>query len=664
MNCFCLYTDWIGLWLLGFGFAIFAYVCSFIFSFKIISPFGPALSFNRAPEKESFLEKEVKHTDCSVVEYWAEEHAIGSEKCDGISPAKSTEDECYQEPAIDSKKCDRISPAKSTEDECCQEPAIDSEKCIGISPAKSTEDECCQEPTIGSEKCDGISPAKSTEDECCQEPTEIQTSSIKCDELFSNIECNSDLDSIAEDDGKSRSEGPFDYSGTGQNAEYSCEPTIVDNEELPAKEEENKAYDEDTNAGNEDISVPNGYEEDYETEDHEFFIQKLKSEIRRLKAPNLSSIPEECESDLMDSSVCEKESETSVSARKIENYSCSVKPIQHNIDLFDDFYEKYTQRMRCFDMLNYQQMYTIGFFQSNHETPMPKPYGMTSRLRKCILNKAEVTDDTRALMRRLEHEFETVYVAQTCLSWEALHWQYKKFQEVALSDCEAITLYYDHVADQFQQFQVLLQRFMENEQFEGPRIQSYVRNRCILRNILQVPSVKGSMKAVDQVATGTDTVTAAELVRIMEGTITTFWDFIRSDKEKSSMNQLAHSFLWKDQQLEDPTDSALLKNTRQNLNLKEVKVRDLQRRGRCLLKRLHPSTGEGFEILMALVDIKVVSRVLKMSRITTDHLQWCQKKLNKLSVSEGKVHRECCTVLFPTSESIHYGSGSGADYTF
>jgi hypothetical protein len=47
------------------------------------------------------------------------------------------------------------------------------------------------------------------------------------------------------------------------------------------------------------------------------------------------------------------------------------------------------------------------------------------------------------------------------------------------------------------------------------------------------------------------------------------------------------------------------------------------------------------------VDIKLVSRVLKMSRISTNHLQWCQKRLGKLGIHKGKVHRARGTVLFP-----------------
>jgi len=53
---------------------------------------------------------------------------------------------------------------------------------------------------------------------------------------------------------------------------------------------------------------------------------------------------------------------------------------------------------------------------------------------------------------------------------------------------------YNHVAGEFQLFQVLMQRFIENEPFQGgPRIQNYVKNRCVIRNLLHVPAIKGDI---------------------------------------------------------------------------------------------------------------------------------------------------------------------------
>lgn len=401
--------------------------------------------------------------------------------------------------------------------------------------------------------------------------------------------------------------------------------------------EENEEYERFEDRGHEASADGFSSLDDYDDdEDHDFFIEKLRSEIRRLRGGNLSVIPEESESDLAESSVWGSESGASM-----EDSPSSFRKTEPEEDSIEAFYEKYSERIRCLDKLNSQQTYALGVLQS-HETRKPK--GVTSRLKRYILNKPAVTDGSQESLKRVQQDLETVYVGQTCLSWEALQWQYRKFREAALCGSEQ-DLFYDRVADQFQQFQVLLQRFLENEQFEGPRILNYVKSRCTWSSLLQVPLVKGSMK---EVGTEANTITAAQLVSILEESIMIFWDFVRSDKHKSLGQHQMLNFLCVSQEVEDPNDSTLLHSMRRSVHCKELKVRELQRRGRCLIKRLDPvARGEGIEILMALVDIKLVSRVLRMSRITTDHLQWCQKRLGKLSIRKGKVHRARGTVLFP-----------------
>lgn len=90
----------------------------------------------------------------------------------------------------------------------------------------------------------------------------------------------------------------------------------------------------------------------------------------------------------------------------------------------------------------------------------------------------------------LESDLEMVYVGQLCLSWEFLRWQYGKALELWESDPHGIYRY-NEVADKFQTFQVLLTRFLEDEAFQGPRVQNYVKNRCVHRNLLQVPLIQG-----------------------------------------------------------------------------------------------------------------------------------------------------------------------------
>lgn len=121
------------------------------------------------------------------------------------------------------------------------------------------------------------------------------------------------------------------------------------------------------------------------------------------------------------------------------------------------------------------------------------PPGVTSVLSQNFLlskRKKSEFDPMKQFIRELHSDLEVVYVGQLCLSWEILHWQYEKSLELWESDPYGICRY-NEVAGEFQQFQVLMQRFIENEPFEGPRVENYIKNRCVLRNLLQVPVIRG-----------------------------------------------------------------------------------------------------------------------------------------------------------------------------
>lgn len=93
-------------------------------------------------------------------------------------------------------------------------------------------------------------------------------------------------------------------------------------------------------------------------------------------------------------------------------------------------------------------------------------------------------------IREFYSDLELVYVGQLCLSWEFLQWEYEKALEFWESDRYGLKRY-NEVAGEFQQFQVLLQRFIENETFQGPRVENYARNRFVMCNLLQVPVIRG-----------------------------------------------------------------------------------------------------------------------------------------------------------------------------
>lgn len=89
-------------------------------------------------------------------------------------------------------------------------------------------------------------------------------------------------------------------------------------------------------------------------------------------------------------------------------------------------------------------------------------------------------------------ELEGAYVAQICLTWEALNWNYKYFNRLRASRRESDPGCPAYIAQQFQQFQVLLQRYVENEPYEhGRRPEVYARMRSLAPKLLQVPEYRG-----------------------------------------------------------------------------------------------------------------------------------------------------------------------------
>lgn len=130
-------------------------------------------------------------------------------------------------------------------------------------------------------------------------------------------------------------------------------------------------------------------------------------------------------------------------------------------------------------------------------TPSPRSASkkLTSPLRCLSLKKIEEPDDEIEQLQQPHsdpyHDIETAYVAQICLSWEALHCQYTQLSQKISCQPENSTCY-NHSAQQFQQFQVLLQRYIENEPFEqGQRAEIYARARKLMSKLLQVPNIKG-----------------------------------------------------------------------------------------------------------------------------------------------------------------------------
>ncbi|KAI4347183.1 hypothetical protein L6164_008018 [Bauhinia variegata] len=88
-------------------------------------------------------------------------------------------------------------------------------------------------------------------------------------------------------------------------------------------------------------------------------------------------------------------------------------------------------------------------------------------------------------------ELEAAYVAQIYLTWEALNWNYKNFQSKKSLGRVVDDGYPATIGQQFQQFQVLLQRYTENEPYEhGRRPEVYARMRLLAPKLLSVPEYR------------------------------------------------------------------------------------------------------------------------------------------------------------------------------
>ncbi|XP_027929428.1 uncharacterized protein LOC114185741 isoform X2 [Vigna unguiculata] len=323
--------------------------------------------------------------------------------------------------------------------------------------------------------------------------------------------------------------------------------------------------------------------------EHQDLIEQLKMELKKVRATGLPTILEDSESPRI--------------MEDLKPWKIDEK-LQHGSTTNDlpKFYRSYRERMRKFDILNYQKMYAIG---------------------------------------------------QLCLSWEFLQWEYEKALKLWESDQYGL-LRFNEVAGEFQQFQVLLQRFIENEPFlHGPRVENYARNRCAMRNLLQVPVIRED-SAKDKRKFGKreeekDAISSDMLVEILEESIRTIWRFIRADKDASSLT--LKGVKESQVQLQDPSNSELLVEIRTDLQKKEKRLREVLRSGSCILKKFQKhEEDEADQVLyfFSQVDMKLVVRVLNMSRITTDQLAWCRSKLNKITFINRRIRVEPSFLLFPT----------------
>ncbi|XP_019163259.1 PREDICTED: uncharacterized protein LOC109159598 isoform X3 [Ipomoea nil] len=299
-------------------------------------------------------------------------------------------------------------------------------------------------------------------------------------------------------------------------------------------------------------------------------------------------------------------------------------------------FQKYDEEMLFLDRISAQKLHETESLRSIKSNPR----SISDRI---VYKLAPKKQRTLNFQHNPYNELEGAYVAQICLTWEALNWNYKYFQWLRASNsdhgCPA------YIAQQFQQFQVHLQRYIETEPYEyGRRPEVYARIRArTAPNLLQVPQYRDSDEEKREEGF-CSRIPSDSFLQIMEEAIRTFMNFLKADKE--SHCQIIASFFKKNTRgSADPTLLLLLK--RENKR-KKSKLKDMRKSGGKCLRKRRLKGEEELEILMAEIDLKVVSRVLRMKEQNGEQLHWCEDKMGKVKISDnGKLHRDSSPLFFP-----------------
>lgn len=381
--------------------------------------------------------------------------------------------------------------------------------------------------------------------------------------------------------------------------------------------------------------------------EHQDLIEQLKLELKKVRSAGLPTILEESES-------------PKAPMEDLKPWRIDAKFLREDpMDELNKFFKSYRERMRKFDILCFQKMYAIDFLQLRGPQQSTNSLKALSPTALSILSHnfrsarwRSPEDPSDRLLKDLRCDLETVYVGQMCLSWEFLRWQYEQACDLPESD-PYHSHHYNQVAGEFQQFQVMVQRFVEDEPFKGPRLPDYVKERCPFRNFLQVPVIReDSLKdRMEDQRKGNYVITSEELEVVMEESMHILWEFIKADKEPqtSVLKGLSTAHV----ELQDPRDEALVKGIHATLQKKEKRLKDLLRTGNCIVKKFKKPKEDRSDqnLFFSQVDMRLVARVLRMPRITGDQLQWCKAKLDKIMlVDNRRIHREASFLLFPCLE--------------
>ncbi|KAL3636241.1 hypothetical protein CASFOL_020788 [Castilleja foliolosa] len=158
------------------------------------------------------------------------------------------------------------------------------------------------------------------------------------------------------------------------------------------------------------------------------------------------------------------------------------------------------------------------------------------------------------------------------------------------------------------------------------------------------------LKANKEIREERDGISLECLVGIIRESMMIFRDFVFSDKKAT--NVVVNGIHGTKIDLQESQNSELLVDIVSNLQKKDRKIRENVKSRNCIVKKLKKyqssrSGDDDIELLTSQTDLRLISRVLSMSRLTMDQLVWCQDKLNNISFVSRKVYVEPSFLLFP-----------------
>ncbi|CAI8606813.1 unnamed protein product [Vicia faba] len=443
-----------------------------------------------------------------------------------------------------------------------------------------------------------------------------------------------------------------------KETQFSCDREVVSHDLVECKNEKEDSSYHGEETYKETMCEEEFDEMEYEEEDEDEYeyendeeMEQIKLELKIARQGGLETIFEDEERDYSTKVVEEKIQPLSIE-EKME-YKDHIVEIQkvHNC---------YAQKIKKLDVLSYQTMHAIGFLQLKDPSKLVlmqksivkhiKPLVISHNLwsRKAQKN---TFDPMLKFINELHRDLELVYVSQICFSWEILCWQHEKIQELKKYESQWPRRY-NIVAGEFQLFQVLLQRFLEDEPFQqGHRVEYYVQNRCLIPNLLKVPSIKDdSAKDKKKVKWSEEGAIGCErLEHIIKESMQVFLEFVNADKDDGNVfHKTSH---YRENEVKHKEISSVLGDIRTQLHKKERKLKDILRSGNCIVRKFQKYNKDQIQLdhdlLRAQVELKLISRVIKMKKLTKDHLLWCSENLNQIKFVDRKILVEASFLLFP-----------------